>query len=272
MSRTMLPSDNPFLKVPVRFYSREEEAELCRRKDAGDLEAKAQLLSSVTPLLIRIVRHYCRRFRADENLVDDCIQAVMLEIWKRIDAFDASHRLTTWVFQPAMWAVRDCVFASAGVLRRPKYLAQTKVREKMLARESFDRCQVIHCMRAATGELAFVAERALPDWLADETDEEIVARRQRVAQRVCWCLSQLDERERTILRGRYLEDLSLKELAAQIARMENKPRPLTKERIRQLQERAEQRFSLLWESPQAPYAGTKQCTPFSPSLGTRKAG
>src|SRR5215470_17773293 len=126
---------------PLRLYvrqigngallTREEERELARRKDAGDEEAKRQLIESNLRLVMAITRNYTK---ADVPLLD-LIQEGNLGLIRAVEKFDyrLGYKLSTY----ATWWIRQAIsraLADQGrTIRLPVHVAD-QVRRLLRAR------------------------------------------------------------------------------------------------------------------------------------------
>src|SRR5215831_8262506 len=135
------PAEPTTAQDPLRLYvrqigngallTREEERELARRKDAGDEEAKRQLIESNLRLVMAITRNYTK---ADVPLLD-LIQEGNLGLIRAVEKFDyrLGYKLSTY----ATWWIRQAItraLADQGrTIRLPVHVAD-QVRRLLRAR------------------------------------------------------------------------------------------------------------------------------------------
>jgi RNA polymerase primary sigma factor len=105
-----------------RLLTTEEERELARRKDEGDMEAKAKLIESNLRLVMSITRNYSR---ADVPMLD-LIQEGNLGLIRAVEKFDwrLGYKLSTY----ATWWIRQAIsraLADQGrTIRLPQHVAE----------------------------------------------------------------------------------------------------------------------------------------------------
>jgi RNA polymerase sigma factor (sigma-70 family) len=185
--------------------TKEEEAEACRRKDAGDQQAFNRLVEAVVPYAIDLARQYSRRSTDGEDMA----QVAILAVIGAIPRFDAKKgRLTTFVTSPIIWALlnsRDNYFSAVHV---PRWNEKKRIN------------------RASE-----FPKNAVPavDSHEDEVDDNEESQ-ERLAS-VRYVMNDMPERWCSVLLKR-CQGLSLKEIGDEMG--------LTKERVRQLVLRATQ--------------------------------
>jgi len=148
------------LKLYVRsigggpLLTREEERELARRKDAGDEEAKRQLIESNLRLVMSITRHYTN---SGVPLLD-LIQEGNLGLIRAVEKFDyrMGYKLSTY----ATWWIRQSVtraLADQGrTIRLPVHVAD-RVRRLLRSRR-----QLAQKLNREPTELELARESGLP--------------------------------------------------------------------------------------------------------------
>src|SRR5579862_1570040 len=135
------PAEQASAEDPLKLYvrsigvgpllTREEERELARRKDAGDEQAKRQLIESNLRLVMAITRNYTK---ANVPLLD-LIQEGNLGLIRAVEKFDyrLGYKLSTY----ATWWIRQAItraLADQGrTIRLPVHVAE-QVRRLLQAR------------------------------------------------------------------------------------------------------------------------------------------
>jgi RNA polymerase primary sigma factor len=256
------PAEDP-LKLYVRsigggpLLTREEERELARRKDAGDEQAKRQLIESNLRLVMAITRNYTK---ADVPLLD-LIQEGNLGLIRAVEKFDyrLGYKLSTY----ATWWIRQAItraLADQGrtirlpvhvadqvrrLLRARRQLAQKLNREPSLAELAKETQQTEERVR----ELLELVENPVSletpvgdgESLYGDLIEDVhaLAPHEQTAEmartrELAGALDQLNPRMRRVLALRFGLDgehpQTLEEVGAQLG--------ITRERVRQLETRA----------------------------------
>jgi RNA polymerase primary sigma factor len=105
-----------------RLLTREEERELARRKDAGDEEAKKQLIESNLRLVMSITRSYTR---AGVPLLD-LIQEGNLGLIRAVEKFDyrLGYKLSTYATWWIKQAVSRALSDQGRTIRLPTHVAE----------------------------------------------------------------------------------------------------------------------------------------------------
>lgn len=80
------------MRVITRYYTREEEAELIRKAQAGDLDARKKVITSHLPFVMSRARERCQ-FLGDRSTYDDLIQEGTIGLYRALDKFDLSRGL-----------------------------------------------------------------------------------------------------------------------------------------------------------------------------------
>jgi RNA polymerase primary sigma factor len=261
------PAEQPASADPLKLYvrqigggallTREEERELARRKDAGDEEAKRQLIESNLRLVMAITRNYTK---ADVPLLD-LIQEGNLGLIRAVEKFDyrLGYKLSTY----ATWWIRQSItraLADQGrtirlpvhvadqvrrLLRTRRQLAQKLNREPTLAELARETQQTEDRVR----ELLELVENPVSletpvgdgESLYGDLIEDVhaLAPHEQTAEQartkeLAGALEQLNPRMRRVLALRFGLDgappQTLEEVGAQLG--------ITRERVRQLETRA----------------------------------
>lgn len=231
------------------------ERDLARRWASGDESAGAKLVESSLPFVIRIAKEY-RRWGVP---LEDLIQQGNLGLLRAAAKYDPSKecRLVTYAVYWIRAEIRDYVIRSYRIVR----LGTTRTERRALRsfrRTSVEtveelsessgmplaRCQKLWPLLSqgdvsldSTWDDSSPAVDRLPS--SSETPEDAVARQHEISavrEVVSVALSQLGDRERRIIEARMLADepLTLEQLGREMG--------VSKERVRQLEERARTRL------------------------------
>src|SRR5215831_1290519 len=161
------PAEPTTAQDPLRLYvrqigngallTREEERELARRKDAGDEEAKRQLIESNLRLVMAITRNYTK---ADVPLLD-LIQEGNLGLIRAVEKFDyrLGYKLSTY----ATWWIRQAItraLADQGrTIRLPVHVADQVRRAQRARRQLAQRLNRDPSVDEIAKESGFTPER-----------------------------------------------------------------------------------------------------------------
>ncbi|NLG69383.1 MAG: sigma-70 family RNA polymerase sigma factor [Firmicutes bacterium] len=241
----------------VPLLTREEEIELAKRAEQGDVRAKARLIESNLRLVVNVAMRFVDRGVPVLDLVQEgnigLMRAVEKYDWRK--GFRFSTYATWWIVQ----AVRRALGDQSRTIRLPAHMIETigKVNttasllghelgrearaEEVAAHLGMEPSRVEEAMRAAQELLSLenpVGDDGMrvADFVGDEhsppPDEE--AARSLLRDHVREVLESLPPVERTVLTLRYgLDDgqpRTLEEIGRRLG--------VTRERIRQIQERA----------------------------------
>jgi len=261
------PAEPTAAQDPLRLYvrqigngallTREEERELARRKDAGDEEAKRQLIESNLRLVMAITRNYTK---ADVPLLD-LIQEGNLGLIRAVEKFD--YRLGFKLSTYATWWIRQAItraLADQGrtirlpvhvadqvrrLLRARRQLAQKLNREPTLAELAHETQQTEERVRELLELVESPVSLETPvgdgESLYGDLIEDVHAlapheqtAEQARARELAGALKDLNPRMRRVLTLRFGLDgeppQTLEEVGAQLG--------ITRERVRQLETRA----------------------------------
>jgi len=261
------PAEPTTAQDPLRLYvrqigngallTREEERELARRKDAGDEEAKRQLIESNLRLVMAITRNYTK---ADVPLLD-LIQEGNLGLIRAVEKFD--YRLGFKLSTYATWWIRQAItraLADQGrtirlpvhvadqvrrLLRARRQLAQKLNREPTLAELAHETQQTEERVRELLELVESPVSLETPvgdgESLYGDLIEDVHAlapheqtAEQARARELAGALKDLNPRMRRVLTLRFGLDgeppQTLEEVGAQLG--------ITRERVRQLETRA----------------------------------
>jgi RNA polymerase sigma-32 factor len=235
----------------VRVLEREEEKALARRFRAGDRRAGEKIVEACLPFVVSIALEY-RRWGVP---LEDIVQQGNLGLLRAAAKFDPERdcRLTTYAAYWIRAEIREYVVRAFRVVRlgttkaeRRALRAYRKSKEtdlEALAKASGlseERVRLLlplianreTSLDARSGDHATVLERLAS---ASASPEEETARgqvRARASEAVRTAVAHLDERERMIVRERFMSDdpVTLQELGSRLG--------VSKERVRQLEERA----------------------------------
>jgi RNA polymerase sigma factor (sigma-70 family) len=248
------------------------ERDLVLAAQAGDYEARVQLVEAFLPLIAGVARIYRGSAAVDRT---ELMQDGVVGLLRALSRYDAGRDTPFWAY--ASWWVRQAMQQLVSELGRPVVLSDRALRQ--LARLRDARCQHLQrCGRdPSSGELAtstglarsqvenlIVAERcprgleepvrrdegvvgSFGDLLADPQAEEQydkVSRRLQV-EALPDLMEELDERERTIVSRRFGLDgpeQTLRELADTFG--------ISAERVRQVEQRALGKLRAAMEPPE----------------------
>jgi RNA polymerase sigma-32 factor len=231
------------------------ERDLVERWRAGDQRAGAALIEACLPFVMTIALEY-RRWGIP---TEDIVQEGNIGLLKAATRFDPSRncRLVTYAAYWIRAEIRDYVVRSYRVVR----LGASKAERRALRHYRKTRERSAEALAAASGLSVEKAERLLPllmvrdvsledrdpdgnaasDRLASpqaSPEEDVAARehRTKMNEALSDALSALTPRERTIMEKRYLveDPLTLEQVGRQFG--------ISKERVRQLEERAKERM------------------------------
>jgi RNA polymerase sigma-32 factor len=235
----------------LKVLERDVEKELARRFRAGDRRAGDKLVEACLPFVVSIAFEY-RRWGVP---LEDIVQQGNLGLLKAAQKFDPSRdcRLTTYAAYWIRAEIREYVVRTFRVVR----LGTTKAERRALRLYRKSRETDIFELARASGLSEERMRALLPVITAKETSldaaskdhapvidriagagpspEDEAARgeiRTRASKAVHAAVAHLDERERLIVRERFMTDdpPTLQELGSRLG--------VSKERVRQLEERA----------------------------------
>jgi RNA polymerase sigma-70 factor (ECF subfamily) len=81
--------------MPAGDISQEEEIELVRRARSGDPDATARMIRAYGASMMAVAR----RFMRCEEDCNDAVQDAFISALKSLDQFEASSRLSTWLYR-----------------------------------------------------------------------------------------------------------------------------------------------------------------------------
>jgi RNA polymerase primary sigma factor len=240
------------------LLTREQERELARRKDAGDEEAKRKLVESNLRLVMSITRHYTN---ADVPLLD-LIQEGNLGLIRAVEKFDykLGNKLSTY----ATWWIKQAVtraLANQGrVIRVPAHKVEEVRRLMRTRRELENRLDRVPTeaelakaaglkeekvwellellehpasLETPIGENETVYGELIKD--SNSPDPEALLENREANELVLGALKHISPRGRKIIEERYgLAGEPIKTLETA-----GESRGLTRERVRQIQKKAE---------------------------------
>jgi RNA polymerase primary sigma factor len=253
--------------------SLDRERELVRAAQAGDHEARDQLIEAFMPLIGGVARIYRGSPAVDRG---ELMQEGVVGLLRALSRYDLDLGTPFWAY--ASWWVRQAMQQLVSELTRPVVLSDRAARQLARVRDARREHLQARGREPSLGELAevthlprrqvenlVIAERrprgleepitgdegvvgTFGDLLADPEAEDAFERvpRRLEVQQVLRLLGGLSDREKTILRGRFGLDRpeqTLRELAETLG--------VSAERVRQIEERALSRLRDAAESEAA---------------------
>jgi len=108
----------------VKFLNAEEEAELFVRAKGGDVVARSELIESVLPWVVRLVKRVVDRHSLGNVTFDDLVSIGNEMVILAVDgSFDPGRgRLTTYVTKKVIWAVERYIKENRYIIRIPAYV------------------------------------------------------------------------------------------------------------------------------------------------------
>ncbi len=237
----------------------EEEIELARRIQEGDMEAREHMIRANLRLVVSIAKNYVHRGLVFLDLIEEGNIGLMKAV-ERFDP-DAGCRFSTYATWWIKQAIRRSLISSVKTVRVPSYMSEIISRWKTLALElsytlgrqptsseiaeelglaEDNRAvvrQTVHTSGAPHGILSLdvlpAAEETLEDPQAKEPHEELLAAGE--LQKLHELLAEMDEVEAEVLRLRYglgeeNEGMTLKSIGRMMG--------LTREKVRQIEKRS----------------------------------
>lgn len=226
--------------TPPKPAAREDRRLLMRYHRQGDSRARDQLCERFLPL----ARQLARRYQRGSEPLDDLVQVASVGLVKAIDRFEpdrttafSSYAVPTMVgelkryFRDFGWAAHvprgmqeRTVAVQATVTRLGKELGRSPAAAEVARDLGLPEEQVLEAMEAALAYDALSLEAPRPggdeagDAVFGDTIGEVDGRYELVelAATIAPALRDLDERDRRILRMRFLEDLTQSEIAGRI--------------------------------------------------------
>jgi len=236
----LMEASRQYALSPERGAKESEDRELLRRYHRdGDIAAREQLVTRFLPL----ARSLALRYKRGNEPIDDLFQVASLALVKAVDRFDperdvafSSFAVPTIAgeikryFRDHAWAVRvprglqeRILEVDRAVGRLSRELGRSPTPGEIAESVELSMEEVLEAMEASSAASALSMEaepvreaddgRALSDTLGyDEEGYERVENREAVGA----LLRGLDEREREILRLRFVEGLSQQQIGEQI--------------------------------------------------------
>lgn len=160
-----------------------EEAELLARLKAGDERAAEVFVRAHSGWMLTLARRYL----ADADLAEDCVQEALLKALRSIGQFEGRSRLRSWLH-------RIVINAALMRLRSQRRRGERSIEEFLPQFDEFD-CRIE------------------APWVHVATPDEILASRQR-RELVMAKIAQLPQKYRNVLLLRDIEELSTGDTAA----------------------------------------------------------
>lgn len=242
-----------------------EAMKLWEACQAGDVDAREQLLTKHLPLVHHVARRLARTLGADVE-VDDLISAGTVGLMQAVESFDTSRGLafSTFAAPRIRGAILDDLrrwdHAPRSVRRKQRTLARTQESLSMklgrapdvneIAGELDLDVETVHAWRATAEDSLQVSidrpvekdgqRHAAPvDVLTGTTAEQIEGNinRSQEAAALRRRIEQLRERERTVLSLYYFQDLKLHEIAQVLGLTESRISQIRSQALKTLRER-----------------------------------
>jgi RNA polymerase sigma-B factor len=240
MPGLLMEASRQYALSPERGAKEHEDRELLRRYHRdGDIAAREQLVTRFLPL----ARSLALRYKRGNEPIDDLFQVASLALVKAVDRFDPEREVAfssfavptiageiKRYFRDHAWAVRvprglqeRILEVDRAVGRLSRELGRSPTPSEIAESVELNVEEVLEAMEASSAASALSMEaepareaddgRALSDTLGyDEEGYERVENREAVTA----LLRGLDEREREILRLRFVEGLSQQQIGEQI--------------------------------------------------------
>ncbi len=242
----------------VDLLTREEEGELAARISNGDMEARDHLIRANLRLVVNIARGYMGKGLA----LEDVIEEGNLGLMRAVEGFDPLTYNTRFSTYASYWikqSIKRALINQAPKIRVPAYMAELTskyFRAINVLQEELKRVPTNEEVQSYLGvkkakmrnlQLSLQTRRinggsvegedgegeSIADWIPDDhkTAEEIVLDEGEIELMLKF-LGRLDEREREIMNGRFLnaKKETLKDIGERIG--------LTRERVRQIESEA----------------------------------
>jgi len=226
------------------------DLELGRRIQSGDTQARNELVEKYLPFAFKVAAAWQRR--NPSILIDDLVQEANIGLMTAADKFDPERELafttyaTWWVNSTCQRWIKD---NSKGAIRVPSNaqdrlkvaldegtLDDTDDKSLDIARAANVRTISIEADTEQTGMVFQLADPEYGEGNSDERMSELVELHME-CELVRDALWELHERNRLILECRFYKCMTLEEVAKFLHRTGYTPRVLSRERIRQIEEK-----------------------------------
>ncbi len=270
------PLETYFLEInETPLLNRAEEAELSRRIQDGDMEARDHLVRANLRLVVNIARKYLGRGVGLEDLIAEG----NLGLLRAVEGFDPAMntRFSTYACYWIKQSIRSYLIGTANTVRLPAYLVdlmnkwrwataelqketgQVPTEEEVIDRLGLPRRKLKFIKKAlrlrrmtiqGSQVVEYSLEKSLEDASCKAPDATLIANEE--LRQVLQLMDHLSPREAWVIRQRFgldgREPMTLNEIGGQLG--------LTRERVRQIERRALAQLAEYLNADASPFSST----------------
>src|SRR5579883_3461164 len=270
------PLETYFLEInETPLLNRAEEAELSRRIQDGDMEARDHLVRANLRLVVNIARKYLGRGVGLEDLIAEG----NLGLLRAVEGFDPAMntRFSTYACYWIKQSIRSYLIGTANTVRLPAYLVdlmnkwrwataelqketgQVPTEEEVIDRLGLPRRKLKFIKKAlrlrrmtiqGSQVVEYSLEKSLEDASCKAPDATLIANEE--LRQVLQLMEHLAPREAWVIRQRFgldgREPMTLNEIGGQLG--------LTRERVRQIERRALAQLAEYLNADASPFSST----------------